>query len=108
MVLVLAFYLIAETGGKILFVADHHIDIAAQLAVYFLGFGRPADRSPERIAKVEVVRDDRAVLFGRFHRFLGDFGGRFRERAEDPPGMKPPGAFLTEYLFPIDIALFKL
>src|SRR5258706_6608048 len=105
---VLPFDLVAETGRKILFVADHYIDVAGEVAIDFLSLRLAADGLPERIAIVEIIRDDRAVFFCDLHRFLGDLGRRFGKCAEDPAGVKPTSTFLAKYLFPIDVALFKL
>src|SRR5690242_8796851 len=104
MMLVLSFDFEPERRGEIFFIADHHIDERRELAIKRDGPRLAADRLPQRLAIVEIVRDDRAVLAGGFHGFTRHGRRRLRERTKNPAGMKPACAFRAEDLFPIDVA----
>src|SRR5690349_3142782 len=107
-VLVLSFDFEPERRSEILLVADHHIDKRRKLAIHGNGPRLSTDRFPQRLAIIEIVRDDRAVLARGLHRFTRHGRRRFREGTENTAGMKPARAFRAEDLFPIDIAGFQL
>ena len=67
-----------------------------------------ADRAPERVAVVEIVRDARAVASRGLHRRLGHRRRVSRERAEDATGVQPPRALLPEERRPVDVARLHL
>ena len=48
------------------------------------------------------------MTFGRSHGLFRDGGGRVRECSEDPTGVKPPRALLSEDAIPVDDARNKL
>src|SRR6185312_14809864 len=58
---------ISQRGGKIFFVADHHIYVWRNAAVYFLCLLLPAESFPKRGAIVEVVGNDSSVFSGSLH-----------------------------------------
>jgi len=97
-----------ETGRKILFVADHHIDVFSDLAVDLLTFLQSAEAFPERRTVVQVVRDHRAVFLGGFGRFNHQRTGGFRQRGKNPAGVQPTHAEFPKNVFPVDIADFEL
>ena len=76
LVLVLALDLVSKACGEVLFIADHHINVLGKITVHVLSLSLAADRPPQRIPVVEVVGDDRTVLFGDLHRFFCDFRRR--------------------------------
>jgi len=104
-----AFELDAQHGGEVFFVAEQDVDLADEVAVDLLGFGLAADGFPERVAVVEVVRDDGAGGAGRVHGFGGDLGGGGGEGGEDSAGMQALRTVLgAEDCGPIEVAWGEL
>src|ERR1700754_54185 len=97
-----------QRGGEVFFIADHHVDEWGQFAVNSDRSFAATDRTPQRVAIIKIVRNDRAVFLRRFHRLARDSRCCFRQRTEDAAGVKPARAFVTEDLVPIDIAGLEL
>ena len=94
----------AEGGGEVFFVADHHVDVLRDLAVYFLGLLEAADGLPEGRAVVQIVGDDGAVLLGDLDRFDGGLCGGFGKGCEDAARVEPADAERAEEVFPVEVA----
>ena len=107
-VLIHAGHFETESGGKIFFVAEHNVDVGSEQAIHFLGAGFAANGFPERVAVVQVVRNDGAVFARGLHGFGSDFRSGGRKSAEDTAGVKPARAEFAEDIFPIDVAGFQL
>src|SRR5262249_32402542 len=67
-----------------------------------------ADRLPQRVAIVQVIAGDHAMLTRRNQSLLRNLRRRLTESAEDASCMKPPSAFFTKYLVPVDLARLQL
>src|SRR5215210_3552034 len=106
--LVQALHLETERRSEVLLVADHHVHERGQRAVDFLGPRLTANRLPERVSVIEIIRDERTVSFGRLHRLARDLGRRLRERAEYAARVKPTRALLAKDTLPINIARLEL
>ena len=72
----------AERRREVLLVAEQHVDERHQRPVDLARLHLAADRPPERIAVVEVVRHAGAVLVRLFHRGVRDRRRPLRQRAE--------------------------
>src|SRR5581483_3083275 len=101
-------HFVAQCCGEVLLVTDHHVDVRSQRAVHFLRLLFAADRLPQRLAVVQVVADDNAVLTCCLHGFQCDFRRALRKRAEDPTGVQPSRSALAEDRLPVDVAGLKL
>src|SRR5690606_15545884 len=98
----------SKRGGEVLLVADHHVDVLRDLAIYLLRLLEPADGLPQRRAVIEIVADNRAMPVGGLHGFDGEFGGRGGERGENPAGMEPAHAEFPEDVVPVEVAGLEL
>src|SRR5262252_3774363 len=63
-----------------------------------------AERPPQRLAVVQVERNDGAAPLRGLHRLARDLRRRLRQRAEDAAGVQPPGTFALEDGAPVDVA----
>jgi hypothetical protein len=103
-----AFDVKAEAGGEVLLVADQHVDVLHQATVDFLGLFLPAEVLPQAGAVVEVVGDDRAVLFGGDHGLLDHVRRGFGEAGVDSARVEPARAIAAEDPLPVDVAALQL
>ena len=103
---IIAGHLKAEAGGKILLVADHHVDIFCKLPVDLLRLCLPADLLPEGGTVVEIIGDDRAPFFRGLHGLQHRLRRCFRERGENAARVQPARAEAAEDEIPVDIAGF--
>ena len=79
----------AERRREVFLVAEQHVDERHQRPVDLARLHLAADRPPERIAVVEVVRHARAVLVRLLHRRARDRGRALGQRAEHAAGVEP-------------------
>src|ERR1700688_3701543 len=100
-------HFVAERRRKILFIAKHDIHIGSNTPVYLLRALLPTERSPQRIAIIEIVRGDHAVFSRALQGFDGDLWSRFGKCAEDPAGVKPARAVFAKDGLPIDLTGFE-
>src|SRR6185312_464175 len=63
----------------------------------------PADCLPQRLAIVQIVRNDRAMPFRCLHRFHGDQGRGFRESTKNAASVEPSCSQGSEDIVPIKI-----
>src|SRR5205823_6455353 len=66
------------------------------------------DAFPQRLAVVQVIRNDCSVLLRDLDCLARNRESAFRERTKDSSGVKPARAFFAEDLFPIDVARLQL
>src|SRR2546423_15249132 len=98
MVLVLPLDLVTEAGGKVLFIADHHIHKSTEVAIYLLRLCLTTDGPPQRISVIQIVRDNGAVLFCDLHRFFRDIWCCFGYRTKVAASVLPSGTFISKDL----------
>src|SRR5690242_7624904 len=100
MMFVNAFNCESKRGGKVLFVADHHINERREFAIDGDRSLASSDRTPKRVAVVEIVRNQRPMFLRSLHRFARNSGRRFGKRTENSAGVKPARTFAAKDLFP--------
>jgi len=97
-----------ETSREILLIANHHIHITGNLAVYLLSLGLATDRLPQRRPVVQVIGNHRAVFLSHLHGLNHHFGCRGRKRSKNSSGVKPAHAAGAKNIFPVNITLLQL
>ena len=107
-VLVVTLNLQAKASGKVLFVADHHINILGDLLVHFLGLFLAADPLPQRGTVVQVIRHHGAVLLGSLHRLQHHGSGILRQSGVNTAGVHPAHAQGAKDIIPVHIAGLQL
>src|SRR6185437_10238963 len=97
-----------QRGGEIFFISKHDINVRSEAAIDFLRLCLSSYGFPKGCTVVQIIGDDGAHFFCRFHCFLGDLRGGLGECAEYSSGMEPPRAVLAKDLLPIDLAGLEL
>src|SRR5215472_3344185 len=98
----------AQACGEVLLVADHDVDVFCDLGIYLLGFLWSPDALPERRPIVQVIGNDRAVLFSGRNSFHEKARRCLAKSGEDAARVEPAHAEIAEDVVPIKGAGFKL
>ena len=107
-VLVVALNLQTKASGKVLFIADHDINILGDLLVHFLGLFLAADALPQRGTVIQVVRHHGAVLLGSLYCLQHHGSGILRQSGVNPAGVQPAHTQGAKNIIPIHIAGLQL
>src|SRR4051812_24361478 len=99
---------IAQRSREVFFIPEHHVHMRSDTAIDLLRFLLATKRLPKRWAKIQIVRNNRAMTMCCLHCFQCDLRGRRRERTENTAGVQPARAFFTENLVPIDLPRFEM
>ena len=98
----------AEAGSEVFFIAYHHVDVLRNFTIDLATALQASELLPQRGAVVEVVRSNRAMLFGALERLDDDVGCCRRESRKNAPRVEPACAMLAENVFPVDVASLEL
>src|SRR5262249_899218 len=102
MLLVQPLYLEPQHPTHVFLVADHHIDNGTKGSFPLASSVFSTYSLPQRLSIVEIVRNNSPATPGSLHRFACCLWRRFRQRSENPAGVKPSRTFPGEDLVPID------
>src|SRR6187549_3639261 len=88
------------------FDSKDHVCECQKVVVEFVRCLASTASGPERLAIVEIVRNDRTGFLRRLHRLRCDFGSRFGKSGKYSTRVKPAGSFGEDRL-PVDVAKFE-
>ena len=92
-----------ETGGEVLLVAYHDVDIFCDFAVDLPSLFKSAYALPERGTVVEVIGDDGAVFLGLFDCGYNGLCARLGESGKDSARVQPADSQFAENIIPVNI-----
>src|SRR6185437_16624798 len=67
-----------------------------------------ADRLPQRLTVIQIIRNDSALFACGLHRLLSDSRRALGQRAKNAAGMEPARAVFPEDFVPIDVTHLEL
>src|ERR1700675_562606 len=93
---------------EIFFIAEHHVNVRRNPAVYLLRGFLSSMGLPQRSSVIQIIGNGRTVPLCCLHRFQGNFRRSRRERTKNAASVEPARTMLSKNLVPIDFSWLQL